>query len=290
MIKKGKKAELTTQQIVMLVVLITSFAIILFLLFRLNLGENTAKEICRNSVVMKGNSQLPKDAVSLNCHTSYVCISGDRTCESMTKPIIEKVKSKEEVYEVLANEMKDCWWMFGEGKINYIGEELKSKRYCSICSHIGFDESTKELFDSGKIDKREFYNHLSNKKISGDGKTYLEYFVGTRDISKISEGREFGEIDLNKQYYVLMGISSDTDYSKWGIGVGGVVGAALLVPFIGGLSLVSVVGILSTSGTGYYLGSIVEGESGDKYLEPIIIGVGSKEFNETQCKEIITFS
>ena len=60
MIKMNKKGELTTHQLVGLIILIVSFAVILFLLFRLNLGETTNKEICHNSVIMKGKSIASK--------------------------------------------------------------------------------------------------------------------------------------------------------------------------------------------------------------------------------------
>ena len=74
-----KKAELTTKQLVTIIILITSFIIILFLFFRLNLGPVNDKEICHNSVIMKSKS-LPGQG-ALNCKTSYVCISGGGECE-----------------------------------------------------------------------------------------------------------------------------------------------------------------------------------------------------------------
>ena len=88
-IKKSKKGELTTQQIVILIVVITSFVIILFLLFRLNLGETSNKEICHNSVVLKskGKGFIGK----LDCKTSYVCISGGGDCEDISPSATIKI-------------------------------------------------------------------------------------------------------------------------------------------------------------------------------------------------------
>ena len=131
---KFQKGELTTQQLVVIIILITSFAILLFFLFRLNLTETTNKELCYNSVIMKGSSIFPGETIPLNCKRSYICLTSDGTCEKMTKPQLQKVKTKEETYKVLADEMADCWWMFGEGKINYIGEEVIPDLYCSLCS------------------------------------------------------------------------------------------------------------------------------------------------------------
>ena len=59
----------------------------------------------------------------------------------------KKVKTETEVYGILADEMADCWWMFGEGKVNYVGKDLPEKQlYCSICSQLAFDNSLEEIF------------------------------------------------------------------------------------------------------------------------------------------------
>ena len=54
--RMNKKAELTTQQLIGLIVLIVSFGVILFLILRLDLGETSKKEICHNSVLLKDKS------------------------------------------------------------------------------------------------------------------------------------------------------------------------------------------------------------------------------------------
>src|SRR3989344_4486096 len=79
---KSRKAELTTTQLVVLIVLIVSFIIILFLIFRLNPGEQSDKEICHNSVILK--SRTAGVAGSLDCKTNYLCVSGNGDCEGFT--------------------------------------------------------------------------------------------------------------------------------------------------------------------------------------------------------------
>ena len=159
----NKKGELTTQQIVILIVLIMSFVVILYFLFRLNFGESSEKEICHNSVVMKANPVLSKGDVSLNCQRTYICLTKDGSCEAMTNPNIKKVESLPEIYKVLADEMADCWWMFGEGKVDYLQNKFLKENYCSICTQLAFDDSFKEIpdFDSGEINKDEFYDYLA---------------------------------------------------------------------------------------------------------------------------------
>ena len=80
---KEKKGELTTQQLIGLIVLIVSFGIILFFFVRLSLGETSDKEICHNSVVLKSQSALKTGP--FDCKTSYVCIGEE--CEDFNPTI-----------------------------------------------------------------------------------------------------------------------------------------------------------------------------------------------------------
>jgi len=290
------KGELTTQQIIILIIAITSFVVILFLLFRLNLGETTDKELCHNSVIMKGKSGLTEKIIPLNCHTNYICITEDGTCEQMTNPDIKKVQTPDEIYRILADEMADCWWMFGEGKVNYVQKDLTGKLYCSICSQVAFDVSVKEnIFDAGEIDKKEFYNYLKNEKISGKDKTYLEYLYKTQDLSEIWK-EDFGKINLDKQYYVMMGITSKISTLGW-IGVGTAIGAGATffltlspITIPGGIIATIVMGAVVGGTGGIFVAPILEGESGNEYLSPTIIEVNSEQFNELKCSSIKTLA
>src|SRR3990167_3997406 len=109
--KQDKKGELTTQQIVAITILIVSFIVILLLLFRLNLGEETTKELCRNSVLLKSKSVFPEEAIQLKCYRNYKCITFDGSCEGLNNPEVAKVNNQDEVYNEIAEEMSDCWYM-----------------------------------------------------------------------------------------------------------------------------------------------------------------------------------
>ena len=292
MIIKNKNGELTTQQIVVLIILITSFAVILFLLFRLNLGKTTDKELCYNSVVMKGNSVLPGDKISLNCKTNYLCITKDGSCEKMTKPEIKKVKTKNDVYEALADEMADCWWMFGEGKVNYVEKGLLSSLYCSICSQVAFDDSVQEILGK-EIDETDFYKYLSDAKISGKDISYSEYLMGIKefkDIEKVlsEEDINFGKINLDNQQYIVMGITSEISKLKWA--AIGAVGGLVLAPFLGVGVVVGAIIVVAGGVGGNFVGMTVEGLSGNDYLSPSIIEVNSDEFKSLDCKSVTTLA
>jgi len=290
---RKKRGEITTQQIVLLIILIISFVVILFLIFRLNPGKNSDSEICHNSVVMKGTS-IPDSAIPLKCSRTYVCLTKDGTCEKMTKPEIKKVKTKEGVYDLLAEEMANCWWMFGEGTINYVGNDMKENLYCSICSQILFDDSIAEIegLEEG-INQKSFYTYLETKQMADKEETYLTYLTGATKVSQIessirSEGGEFGNFDFNKQYFVMMGIYSKVGVWKWAT-AGVVVAGLVAAPFTGGLSLTLILTATAGGTGGYFIGTAVKGDGVDnEFLKPVIIPANSKVFDSFNCKDIIT--
>ncbi len=306
-ITKNRKAELTTKQLVTIIVLIVSFIIILFLIFRLDLGKTTEKEICHNSVVTRGSSVLPVEAVPLKCQRSYICITVDNTCETMTKPIKKKAKTQEEVYEILAEQLADCWWMFGEGEVNYVGKDMVGKLYCSICAQIAFDDSLNDIFPEGEIDKEAVYTYMQDNNYLKD-ETYLSYLYGINDLNGLktelnNQNIEFGPINMAQQYYIMMGITSDVNTLGWAV-AGAVVGAVALVaipfsPIIGagwgvGLGVAAIWGgggaAAGAIGGGTVAGILINGASGNEYLSPSIIQVNSPEFEGLGCKSITTLS
>ncbi|MBI2004532.1 hypothetical protein HYS72_03660 [Candidatus Pacearchaeota archaeon] len=233
---KNKNGELSTQQIVLMVILIASFIVILFFLFRLGIGEKSEEQLCHNSVLQKASvfSEAP-----LQCYRDYVCITKDGSCGELIKPEKIKVKSLDEVYGALADEMANCWWMFGEGKINYAGSDLTKNNYCSICSQIYLDDSLESLegVEDKKLSKDELYDYLTKNNYSKE-QTYSQYLLGTNDIQGLktsilqNENNKdnlgtFGKIEIGKQYFNVMGIISDVGWAKW-TGVGAAAGTAIV--------------------------------------------------------------
>jgi hypothetical protein len=331
--KKLKRGELTTAQIVTLVVLVASFLVLLFFLFFLNLGGTSEKEICRNSVSMRTSPVLPSETIPLNCKTSYICITEDGSCEQWANTEKKKVKTKDEVYQILAEQMADCWWMFGEGKLDYVGKDLTHNNYCSICSQVAFDGSLASISDfrDGNISKDDFYSYLSTHKTSGADITYSEYFFGTNNLSELKKmvseqnngvGGTFGKITLNKQYYVMMGITSNINNLGWILRGGaavaivatGVVVAVVAAPVIaGGAGAAAIGGTMSQLviagglATGASVGAgvakisnfispeisaiVVNGNGIDnKFMAPTIIEVNQDMFKALKCENVKTLS
>jgi len=292
---KKKKGEITTEQIVLIIVLIVSFAVILFFLIRLNLGKTTDQETCHNSVVTRSSGVLPADSIPLNCKTQYICISKDGSCEEMTSPQIEKAKTQEEVYSILANQMADCWWMFGEGKLDYVKDQLTGNLYCSICSQIAFDNSL-DMFENGEIDKKSFYEYLSKTNYSEE-ESYLEYLTGLNDINVLEQAlkqdsKEFGVMPLNKQQYVVMGIINKVGVVAW-VGTGVVIGGGIALAVVtAGASIpvsIAIIGGTAIGGTaGYFAGTTFKGESGQEFLRPLLVEANSDKFTALKCTGIKT--
>lgn len=291
-----KKGELTSQQIVMLVILVASFAVILFFIFRLNLGEQTNQELCRNSVILAGKSAL-KGENSLSCYRTYKCLTSDGTCEGLNDPQKIEVDTEEEVYRELANEIADCWWMFGEGKVNYIGDDLKSQAYCSICFQTVLDDSLGKVVGSNGVSRESLYKYMSNAKRPGTNSTYLQFLYGTTADIKVADGAKFGNLPLSKQYFVIMGIKSGASQTGW-IAIGAT-GAALATGAVVGfftapISIPAAIGaIIGGVGGGFggdYLFTVFEGESGAQFIQPSLIGANSEEYKALNCSEIVTFS
>jgi len=219
----NKKGELTTQQLVTLIILITSFAIILFLLYRLNLGETSEKEICHNSVILQ--SKTKGIAGPLNCKTNYVCISGKGECENFnpSKTInidLTKKSARNEIMKAIAEEMADCWWMFGEGKVNYVGTEI-TQFHCPICSVIKFDKNIQKNENIQTIDYQSFYNYLIQTK-KENKETYFQYLYHSNSIEKITSENQLkkfdittSKIDFSKRYTILTGMNHDLNIFDW---------------------------------------------------------------------------
>lgn len=303
----NKKGELTTQQIVILIVLIISFAVILYFIFRLSPAQTADKEVCHNSVIMKKSALVVKGSAPLNCRRSYVCLTQDGTCEGLSNPIVISAKTKEDVYNAVAGQMSDCWWMFGEGKIDYVGGDLTHNNYCSICSQVLFDDSLKNIdeFKDGNISKEEIYKYMANTKMPNSDITYLDYIfrAGSWDnfySSVQSSGfSNFGFVEAGKQYFIVMGITSNVG-DQWTIGgsaIGGLAGSFFKFPgsnLIGGIVGFGVgkAGELISEQFKPEIGAIVINGYGvdNQFMAPTIQEIDSDKFKLLNCEDVLTYA
>ena len=85
---KFKKGELTSKQLITIIILIISFSIILIFFFMFGFESVIDEESCRNSVMMRGTFSfldtklVDVNPISLKCKTQDVCLSMGGDCQA----------------------------------------------------------------------------------------------------------------------------------------------------------------------------------------------------------------
>ena len=183
------KGELTTQQIVIMVVLIASFSILLIFLLRFNFKESTAEQLCRNSVILASKSV---GSVSLECHTKYLCLSSGDVCESLKSAEVMKVNSDQERVDQISNLLVSCWNMYGKGEYDFIsGSWIPGQaKSCGICSEFVLNDISSNDLRTG------LSAHLQEAKVPGISATYFQYL-------KIDDANIPSRLEQKKIYAIL---------------------------------------------------------------------------------------
>ncbi len=244
-----KRGELSSAQIIGLVLAIVGFVIVLILLTSLDFNSYSAEETCKLSVLTRAT--LPSNfnqLVPLKCTTKKICITDSVVggkCEKFSgEENVESVKLKSDagesakvIEEATANAMYECWNMMGQGKLdlfsgvdkplsNVGGQIFKEFGFdgtaatsCVICSRIAFDDDiNKKNLDeiSGKLDVNEYM--ASEKVPDGSGATYLQA-MSDRGVNsypakfkeEISSGKSKGSREIG---IVFMQILTEEDPLK----------------------------------------------------------------------------
>ncbi len=216
----NKRGELTSAQLITIIILIVSFVVILVFFFIFNFKSETAIESCRNSVSLRA-TEFGK-SVKLDCKTQDVCLNAGGDCGYTSKDVVnKKATNKTAAIKEIADLMYDCWWMMGQGKVDYAPKGIGfTEKYCNICNEVRFDD---RLQKSGeKITLEELYNYLAITKSPNGKESYLQNLYGLpsleavraiiRDNTQI-EGGNGGvdilaqEIDLTKKYALVTSIT-----------------------------------------------------------------------------------
>lgn len=194
---KGTGGKIELDYSIGIIIFVVSFILIVLIFFvNWNPRSETNKQICHDSVVFKATT---KNLIGeLNCRTDYVCISGGGGCRGIepTYTIKVNLNNKEEIMMMIAEEMANCWWMFGEGKLNFIGLgeiQVLPRTKCGICSIISFDD--KILAENYQITYKEFYQYLNTIEIK-ESETYFHYMYDSYSIGEFQEKSSFG-VDID---------------------------------------------------------------------------------------------
>ncbi len=215
-----KKAEMTNQQIVILVILILSFAIILFFWYQFNWTGEVNEETCHTSVILK--KTMPEKwlvggkvvDLPLRCQTKKICLTSglfDSGCDEFGGlKNIEKIKvsSEEEIFEVLADSMAGCWSMMGEAKGPMVFTSnwgtLSQDIYGVICSRVAFSGDVKKEFEDTPILLSHFRRYLIQTSYGAgqDQSTYAK-FMARNDFTSNGYVAGTGNLDISKEYALI---------------------------------------------------------------------------------------
>ncbi len=302
------RGELTSKQIITLVILIVSFAVILIFFLALNLKSEINTETCRNSVILRG-TDLGK-TTRLNCETEDVCFSKTKECESPADKII-KISSKSEFLDEATDLMYDCFWMMGEGKVDYSPHNffLTGKNYCAMCSRIYFDSSL-EGSDFIKVSNADLYSFLKGKRVPNGENNMLFEMYRMNSVDSVfaqleADNEELRDLDIagldvfagGKKSAIVTSITKEGTFGSF-ISLGGVGAAAgvilVFVPVVGPAALITVAGISTVVGlttVGGVTGILVDGFiDGAQVMPPTYYPYEEDVLKQLDCKEFSTLS
>ena len=164
-------------------------------------------EACRLSVLAQAQTKLGGSSpVSLKCdrrqvkfYNNKIEINGKKDPKYDFKQLDSSVVNK-----AVAEELRLCWYMMGEGELNVFQQQLSEativaftgENVCNICSEISFDKSvdrTKQF--TGLVD------YLKGNKIPNQDAYYFDYLIKSQ-----------------RNKYLLWGIVPWTQYTPWSWG------------------------------------------------------------------------
>jgi hypothetical protein len=231
----GRRGELTSTQIAVIVLVIVGFVIVVVFL-GLFFEEKPDKELCRLSILERATAPGLSDEIPLNCKAEKVCIVTDKKndCPNLGKEGVRKVvldiptgssladdlkrkKALRKIEEETANAIFDCWKTTGQGKLDVFGGTVNSivegakidvwkekvKPQCIVCSRLTIGNDVHEIDEEViKNNEESFFegmdvnNYMGTTNVPGTGKTYNSIFTGESGPGGYAEFSK--ELSLNK--------------------------------------------------------------------------------------------
>lgn len=189
-----------------LAVIILTLSIFVILIFFTDIFTGILKrggdiEVCRLSVLAQARTKVVgKTPISLECSRRQVKFFNNKVeINGKKEPKYDfKELDDEVVNKVIAEELRLCWYMMGEGKIDVFRQDIAifGDRVCTICSEVSFDK---------KVNKNKKFNGLVNylkgNKIQGQDVYYFDYLINSQ-----------------RNLYLLWGNIPWTQYTPWSYG------------------------------------------------------------------------
>jgi hypothetical protein len=242
MIKRG---ELTSTQIIMIVLAILGFLILLAFYMQLKSDNYTSDEVCKLSVVSRATAaevkQGTQSLVPLQCTTSKICLTTTNSgvCNQFVgeKGVVNVVLSKNKANDVageeqqareiekqMADSMLNCWNMMGQGKLDLFGTLKEgygfeqSKARCVVCTRVAIanDVSANVL---AKVDVNKYMEKytvpgtsLTYTQAMTDGATssYSTFKGEGTDSVKSTDSVRIEDSTANETAFIFMQVKSKT--------------------------------------------------------------------------------
>lgn len=210
---KNKKADMTSKQLISIILIIAGFAIIILIYTSIEWDFMTDQEICRLSVTARATpGTLPGipegrigDLIPLQCKTEKVCVRGSRfvgrgECKDFRgeeEITYEDVRTVRDVERVIADKTAECWEMMGKGELSLFAEGWgtyfgvrEPTSSCVVCARIAFDEeSLKER--NVNLSEMNVERYMMTHTMPGKDYTYYEFFREGLPTLEIPEEFEF---------------------------------------------------------------------------------------------------
>jgi hypothetical protein len=194
----GRRGELSSAQIITLVLAIAGFLIVLAFIYGFEGSTTTDTDICKLSVVGRATtSEVLAGSgayIPLKCTTGKICITGSSSGECNQFAGEKNVQfvrlsgglsqEKEIIESISAQTMYDCWNMMGQGKLDLVSTYAKQLGWsqgqstCVICTRVALaDDVPKELLDPKSSNSIDMNTYLATHQVPGSDKTYLQSSV-----------------------------------------------------------------------------------------------------------------
>lgn len=198
--------------ITMIIILITG-TILLFFVARLasNTSGMVDLQACRNSIVLAAKSRQiqGKPITNLDCERSELIFR--------KKEIIDDGEvNQEKVSQMLVEAMAECWYMFGEGKLDpFSSIGTAGTTYCLVCKEIVFDDGLVDYIEEKENSQDYDWTKHQLLKLPDYGaimpnskKTYSEYLNHYPKIGISEDPNIIDENSVILQHGSFLGISS----------------------------------------------------------------------------------
>lgn len=293
-LKTEKKAQMNWSVFLAVVIIIVSFIVILFFYWQYNWKGEINKQTCHQSAVLKASMpkilDRPVAVLPLRCKTEKICITekffgteckgfkGEKDIDVRRVSTDEK-KQIEEIKDIIANSLYDCWSMMGEGKLDIFSREFAAKKYssrCVICARIDFDNELKEELKGERGYISGLSEYLDTKPIPNKNMNYSQFLIGFKGERPYGQLLEKGEgpgqdiFEIEQQAIVFQEFDRTTlpeDITGVIGGIAAAVGVGMTagkIPIIG--KQLTILSFFGGSYVGRKGGSLIGGLIGDEYI------------------------